>query len=448
MAAAYEQRCGEERAAATIAGLLRYFDEAMEVVLVRDEERASDEQHVGAGDGAVAVLTYHRAKGLEWPVVVLGSLDRGERRDAFEVSPETDRPVFDPNDPLAGRWIRYWPWPFGQQAKVPLAEVAAASAVGRAVAEREDKERVRLLYVGFTRARDHVVVAARVGKKGAETEWLDELCDEAGTPLIELPATSGESDRGPIGVRGLEQGKLLRRDVPARVWSLDTGGDPPARLAVTEQTTWFARPEGAGSAAVRLPYRIAPSRATEEWPEVNVPAVGEAESIGERLPLANAKGIEWDVVGDALHAFLAADLLSLTRERRVARAERILGAAGLFALLTPDALLRAGDQLRTWVEAKWPDATWHREYPVSAAIATSQGARRVSGTIDLVLMTKDGAIVVDHKSFPGPSVLWSLKAREFAPQMGAYSHVLRAAGVNVVGQWVHFTVGAGVVRLG
>ena len=202
MAAAYEERCARERAAATIAGLLRYFDEAAQVVLVRDEERASDEQHVGTGDGAVAVLTYHRAKGLEWPVVILGSLDRSERRNAFEVSPETDRPEFDPGDPLAGRWIRYWPWPFGPQKKTPLTDVAAASPEGKAVALREERERVRLLYVGFTRARDHLILAARAGAKGPTVAWLNELCDAEEKPLVQLPADAGASSRSVIALRG------------------------------------------------------------------------------------------------------------------------------------------------------------------------------------------------------------------------------------------------------
>jgi hypothetical protein len=63
-------------------------------------------------------------------------------------------------------------------------------------------------------------------------------------------------------------------------------------------------------------------------------------------------------------------------------------------------------------------------------------------------MTTDGAVIVDHKSYPGNPSTWSAKAREFAPQMAAYAHVLRAAGIDVVGQWVHFTVGAGVARVG
>ena len=76
------------------------------------------------------------------------------------------------------------------------------------------------------------------------------------------------------------------------------------------------------------------------------------------------------------------------------------------------------------------------------------GERLVAGTMDLLLVTQDGAVIVDHKSYPGDRSTWAAKAREFTPQMAAYAYVLRAAGFKVVGQWVHFTVGAGVVQVG
>jgi ATP-dependent helicase/nuclease subunit A len=456
MAAAYEERCARERAAATIAGLLRYFDEAAQVVLVRDEERASDEQHVGTGDGAVTVLTYHRAKGLEWPVVILGSLDKSERRNAFEVSPETDHPDFDPADPLAGRWIRYWPWPFGLQKKTPLTDLAAASVEGKAVALREERERVRLLYVGFTRARDHLILAARVEAKGPAVEWLDELCDADDEPLVKFPSEPGEAERPVVSLRGIG-GRII--EVPTRHWTLGTGGDTPARLANPDSHVWFARPDvGSGERATRPSYWIAPSRAATEWPDLVVPGVGssagaapippvELLAIGQRLPLGEEKDVTWDLVGDAMHAFLAADVAGLEREQRLARAHRILVASNLGSLLTAHALLRAGDQLRGWVDARWPGATWHREFPVTAALASPGGARRVQGTIDLLLEAPEGVVLIDHKSFPGGQSQWGAKANEFAPQLAAYRHVLAAGGKRVVATYVHFPIGAGVAKL-
>lgn len=441
LTAAYEERCTQHREAATLAGLIRFLDEAARPVLIRDEEIASDDQHVSHGRHSVTIATYHRAKGLEWPVVVLGSLDRQARRDAFEVCPETDRATFDANDPLGGRWIRYWPWPYGAQQKSRLDEAVAASPEGVAVAEREERERVRLLYVGFTRARDHLVLAARLQKTGPKIPWLDELADEQGTPLVTLPVAADKSGQAKVSIRGL---RGATTEVPARCWSL-SGQAESTPVSETESHQWFVPPAAATRA--RPGYWIAPSRAGTEWAALTVPAVGEPESTGPRLPLGSSKGIDWDVVGNSLHAFLAADARELDRAQRLERAHRLLGAANLLGLLAPESLVQAGDNLRQWVDAQWPDATWHHEVPITASIATAEGSRRIQGTIDLLLETPDGVVIIDHKTYPGAQTTWTKKALEFAPQLAAYAEALRLAGKTVLGAWVSFAVGGGVVRL-
>jgi ATP-dependent helicase/nuclease subunit A len=441
MAATYEERCAHQREAATIAGLLRFLEESAKERLVRDEEIASDDQHVGAGEHAVTISTYHRAKGLEWPVVILSSLDRGDRRDPFEVCPETDRAAFDASDPLGGRWIRYWPWPFGMQQKARLAETAAASPEGQSVAQREERERVRLLYVGFTRARDHLILAARTTTRGPAVQWLEELCDGDGSPLLGLPAPDG-TESSVVGMRGPD-GRVTA--VPARHWLLGTGAEVPVRLASAESHVWFARP--GGPPAERPTYWISPSHAASDWPDLAVPTVAEATSIGERLPLGDSKGVSWDVVGDAVHAFLAADVVGMAVQDRLEIARRLLAASNLQALLAPEALVRSGDQLRVWVESRWLGAAWRRELPVTAAVSTLHGIRRVQGTIDLLLETPEGVVIIDHKSFPGGASQWAAKAGEFAPQLAAYAQALTAAGKRVLGSFVHFTIGAGVVQL-
>jgi ATP-dependent helicase/nuclease subunit A len=442
MAATYEERCAHQREAATIAGLLRFLEESSKERLVRDEEIASDDQHVGAGEHAVTISTYHRAKGLEWPVVILSSLDRGDRRDAFEVCPETDRAAFDASDPLGGRWIRYWPWPFGQQQKARLAETAAASPEGQSVALREERERVRLLYVGFTRARDHLILAARTTARGPAVQWLEELCDGDGRPLLGLPAAPDGTESSVVEVRGPDGAVTT---VPARHWLLGTGAEVPVRLASAESHVWFARP--GGPRVERPTYGISPSQAASDWPDLAVPKVAEATSIGQRLPLGDTMGVSWDVVGDTVHAFLAADVAGISAADRLEIARRLLAASNLQALLAPEALVRSGDQLRAWVESRWPGVTWHRELPVTAVVSTPHGTRRVQGTIDLLLETPEGVVIIDHKSFPGGASQWATKAGEFAPQLGAYAHTLTAAGKRVLGSFIHFTIGAGVVEL-
>jgi ATP-dependent helicase/nuclease subunit A len=440
LAAQYEARCEQQREAATVAGLLRFFDEAAERVLVRDEELASDDQHTSTGSDAVTILTYHRSKGLEWPVVVLGSLDRKARRHAFEVSPETDAAAFDPANPLSLRWIRYWPWPFGGLDTCRLGERAAASKEGLAIAEREARERVRLLYVGFTRARDHLVITARRTKSGYATPWLDELCSADGTPLLRLPGVERlATEDAPLElVLGDET-----RHIPARTWLLG-----PAATAAhpdePESRLWFA--PGTPPSTPRPSYWISPSHAGGSWQPENSLFPVEQATIGARLPLGHGTA-DWDVVGNAVHAFLAADLPTLTREQRLERAARLLAASQLLDVLAPESLLAAGDHLRAWIESRWPGAIWHREVPIHAAFTSEHGARHIAGTVDLLLELPEGVILIDHKSYPGRQESWHKKAAEYAPQLAAYSEALKLSGKAVLEHWIHFTLGGGAVRL-
>src|SRR5690606_26491875 len=134
-------------------------------------------------EDAVKVMTYHGAKGLEWPCVILTGLAREPRPRLFEPVAEADGQV-DWQDPLAGRWIRFWPWPYGGQSKdVHLDASALASQIGRQATVRARDEEARLLYVGVTRARDHVVLAPPA--KGS-LDWISVL-DGNGDAHVDLP---------------------------------------------------------------------------------------------------------------------------------------------------------------------------------------------------------------------------------------------------------------------
>ncbi|MBX3259467.1 MAG: UvrD-helicase domain-containing protein [Labilithrix sp.] len=463
-AASYEARSAQEREAATVSGMLRYFDDLRSPTLQRDEILPSDDQHVPADDGAVVVCTYHKAKGLEWPVVVLTDLDRGERRDAFEVTPESLGATFDPDHPLADRAIRYWPWPLGATKKAPLAVAAAQSDEGRLVALREEKERARLLYVGFTRARDHLVLAARVLKGSAKTAWLDALADVEGAPLVELPADAPDSAIGATRIR-LPDAKTL--DVATRVLRL--GAERPESQEDAPLPVWFARSPDVTPALARSPavtpalarspdeaswptYRIMPSAGASDWPELAARVTGARLGVVERLPHAIAldgHSYDDDVLGNAVHAFLAADVEGLTAEARMDRAGALVEGWGVAGVVRAEALVAAGDTLRAWVAGRWPRARWHREISIEGAVPSEHGERRVSGIIDLLLETDAGYVVIDHKSFPGSTpAAWRAKCGAFIPQLAAYAIVLESGmAKRVLGCWVHLPVGGGMVEV-
>lgn len=437
---AYENRCVYLREAASIAGLLRYFAEAEIPVRQQDEERASDEQYVGASDEAVVLSTYHKAKGLEWPVVVLASLDKPRRRSAFEVAPETDRERFDPSDPLGGRWIRYWPWPLGQVQKAPLRDRAERSGVGRGVTRRDARERARLLYVGFTRARDHLVLSVPVDAKGkTHTEWLDELRDERG-PLLELPSSGTD---GAVKIR-TRTGQSSHH--PARIWSSSEQGDEETSRVekVSIPIRWFQR---STEAVARRPYRIVPSGASESSLEIPRAKVVGQVRLARRLPIHRPPTIAWDAVGTALHRFLAVDRPDVGDSRRQALAIRVLEQAGLSGSFDSASLVAASDALRAFCDERWPSAVWIPELSISAVLDAAGGARRIDGSIDLLLRTERGVIIIDHKSFPGASDAWAERALGYAAQLFTYEHALVVAGEVVLGRFVHFTVGGGMVEV-
>ena len=431
LAMRYEDRCARHREPGTIAGLVRYFDEARRPVLVGDEERATDDQFSGATDDAVTVCTYHRAKGLEWPVVVLTSLDRGERRDAFDPCPESERPGFDPDAPLAGRWIRFWPWPFGQQAKLPLADAAAASSEGVRVADRERKERVRLLYVGFTRARDHLVLAARSTRGVAQTAWLDDLRDGAGASLVALPGHAVDGATDVIGV-----GAHL---APCRVSrALET----PTVAVYPATPRRFARHAEHGVEGSR--YRITPS--SRERADASGYSVGRVQSMGPGLSVGRAT--DWEALGTAVHAFLAAEAHVDTAGLRRTTAHRIVDRAALVGVLEPDELLAISDRLRDWLGRRWPDAVWQHEVPITAVTATSGRRRRIEGVIDLLLTTPSGLVIVDHKTYPAPSLTAVVaRATEFVPQVAAYAEALELCGHTVAAVCLHFPIAGAWIDL-
>ncbi|MBA3889720.1 MAG: UvrD-helicase domain-containing protein, partial [Gemmatimonadaceae bacterium] len=148
LAEQYQEDERANRRAVTITGLCSWF------VMQGDASQPKS----GHPD-AVQVLTYHGSKGLEWPIVILTELESNLKCDPFGLYAESEGEP-DWRDPLAGRVLRYWPWPYGTQKKDTwLDAVAATSPEGERAVHDTRLERTRLLYVGVTRARDYTVFA-------------------------------------------------------------------------------------------------------------------------------------------------------------------------------------------------------------------------------------------------------------------------------------------------
>jgi ATP-dependent helicase/nuclease subunit A len=129
----------------------RAFVDELEARAERDE--ASETPIVEEGTEGVRIMTVHRAKGLEFPVVILADITCNETRAD------------------ASRYIE----PASKLAAMELAGCAPRELQEHAAKEhdRDVEESIRLLYVAATRARDLIVVPA-VGDEESDG-WLARL---------------------------------------------------------------------------------------------------------------------------------------------------------------------------------------------------------------------------------------------------------------------------------
>lgn len=402
-ARAYEASCASSGASATPSGLV--------LALAADEPRRPKSLRADA----VKVMTYHGSKGLEWPMVVLTGLNREPKPRLFEPVAEADG-TLDWRNPLVGRWIRYWPWPYASQSKdVGLDEAALTSPLGQQAALRAKQEETRLLYVGVTRARDYLVFAPPA--KG-ELKWLQVLDgDQPGHVTL------------PVGASNTLAAGAATFSARVSPMAVDDAVAPsnarPAHVRLARQVR------------ERPPLHRRPSAETGEGAYVVVEKV----QLGPRLPFVGTPDML--KLGEAVHAIFAADRSDQPAPARLAQADRILHRWGVHQVQAQD-VLDACDRLNQHLGGLWPSLRLHRETPIHARL----GDQLVSGRIDLLAEHDTGYAVIDHKSFPGSRDTWEARAAGYGPQLGLYAEALEAAtGRPCEALYIHMPIVGALLRV-
>ena len=417
----YEESAFEAGEAATLSGLILYLEHL--------EKEKLDLCYPPQGHDAVTLTTYHSAKGLEWPVVVLSGLDSSRSPDMW--SPVVTGGGKTDADPLAGRTLRSWTWPFGKtdgefqkmRSGSGLEDRALASADGQERADRNSNENLRLLYVGCTRAKSKLVFAHREDKYA----WLAQL--PAVDSLLKCTLDDGEH-----ALDGIDTSFVLR--------FLNSNMVENCRVAATKQQRWLSL-TGNSNPPEFTPRFHSPSQVPKETSAV----VANSEELpGPSFFPSGAKESQYASIGDAVHAYLAAlpSMTSISAAEKGTIAARCLSAFSVTGILSPADVVASGDRFLKWVEHRYPGAQWHAEVVASGPRAAGG---RWHGAIDLLLRLADGSVVIiDHKSAPIRREHCLAKAQQFTGQIAAYREVLGAGGEKVETTWIHFPLSGVMVK--
>lgn len=404
LAVEYENHCESQYDAATLTGFLFWLENPSSPEL--------DLQPVVTSGDAVHVLTYHRSKGLEWPVVIGTDFESEERMNLWDVRIDLTA-GFDVEQPLANRLIRFWPNLFGRRTNnLGLRDRIIASDEAQQTARKNSAEQRRLAYVGMTRARDLLAVAHPARLTGGI--WFDTFATD-----FTLPQTDELV---------LPDGEVIAS--AARI--LDGDGEAPDPQPFAPR--WFTR----RARRTDLPRELSHPSAAEP---IEGAAVGEVVELGERTAI---HGDDMTAIGSGLHAVIAAELVNPEQADSMERAEALLATHGVETCVAAADALAVARRFRAGVLRRFQPTRLYAEYPVTHALGDG---RLTKGWIDVLLETDAGWVIIDHKSSPRPRSNWAREVAEYSGQLAAYGDAIKAAGKPLSGCWIHFAVSGGIVEL-
>ncbi len=390
----YEDACRRLHTAASLGGFLLWLNELA--------YKEKDRQGSGEGPDSVNVLTYHKSKGLEWPVLIAHKLDARlrDRLWGLNIIPETDE--IDLNNILGNRWLRYWVNPYADQIKSTGLEARINESEVKAKAKQAAmSEDVRVLYVGLTRARDYLIFPT-VFK--IPTRWLNRTWHEGNEDMPTLDENTEES-------QWLCGDRIILKETEVCTF----GPDIPAANKEKQAILYLEKP--AGSDKFHHPFLIS---STEE-PE------GFSAKTSSIIQYGRALGLQEDaeihVVKTVYHHFLLADNLDYPERERLVMAEGLLERHEASDMLKPEELLQCGKLFHSYIHKNWAPEKLHRCLPINYR----EGNRRYIDKINFVAETSDTLMIVQGNPFTGEQRLLRNHALESARDMAWKLKAVRAA---------------------
>ena len=417
-----EVSLGKEKLNSIIASALDYENHALAMALPATLNGFII--HISGDDGisipgdteGVNILTMHKSKGLEWKNVIIGSLSDDELSDRQIIKNYFDVNVISDPDDEDRKTIRVLPWIFGRTKsnfdealmdKLPAEEI-------QEIRKSTCEEIKRLLYVAITRAKDNLCLV-EYGKE--PFTWMSNIS------LSPKPGYEGQESFDCFSTGN----SFSMISVPEEAEAMET--DEEVRVLIENSDERLFEP-----------YSIQPS-SVPPLEGVKVTQVAEFDS---RITVSGI--VDYALAGTAIHDVFCV----LEKNRNEDFVSEIIREHGLSKEI-PDSneIIRAWDNLEAWLVEHYgrPSEILH-ECPFTYW----EDGFTVTGTVDLVWDTPEGAVLIDFKTFPGKkeSILSpedSHYAGKYSGQFSCYRKALEKSGRKVLAQLVYYPVAGCIVKL-
>lgn len=351
----------EQSAVPSLTGFLTWL-QTEDVTVKRQMDAASDR---------IRVMTVHGAKGLEAPIVILPDTTKRDRKGAEDILMQDGIALWKPKKPDM------------PQHMLDLND---------AIADANERERRRLLYVALTRAENWLIIAAAgdTGKDAGDS-WHSTV-NEA---LDHLDTVDHIASFGPI--------RRFSR------WDWDAG----AMLAQTDPTEVAPITPDFGETLTAIPARFQ-TRAPSD--------LGGSKILsGETHTDASEMALSW---GRIIHLLLEMLPDLPPQDRRTTAQGLTKNHVDAGKIPNMDDLIDEALTLLDITDLAWVFKSGLAEVPISATLSSLNG-ERIYGIIDRLIVTDTDVIAVDFKSNRQVPSAADKTPDGLVRQMAAYRDALR-----------------------
>ncbi len=336
----------------------------------------------GWSSDGIEIITWHAAKGREWPVVVVAELEYDWSERGNSLRAEFDG-FDDIDNVLDHAELEFTP-------HFAAKEQTHAFKSAREAACRSEAH--RLLYVALTRARDRLVLALPPEPKEPKTDFATILRDECGLEVRDDALWLG--------------GTQFTARVTPELAQKPASQDDAGRAASWDATVFAQRREQFGTD--HTPLRVTPSSLALNMPATPVQTVSLGCKVGgipDGFSTATDRGTAWHL------------------------AFRVLSQRPELASRLPDSTGLDADTIRAIAEQVAAVTDWlHRQgfdelaFELPIQVRDARGSE-INGVIDCLASGPAGALVLDHKSGPAPDP--SARFEDYRAQLMSYAAALQ-----------------------